>query len=65
VKGGGPIWKTWQKIQYAKEKEWYGFGGAWGDRSTKSTQLGPIDNYGPPGPGPVTSKSAKNVPEGW
>jgi hypothetical protein len=63
--GMGKSWKTWNNVQDASKKAWYGFGGAWGDRSNESTQIDQIDNYGPAGPGSSRLSDPKVVPEGW
>jgi Tol biopolymer transport system component/PKD repeat protein len=65
--GQGVSWDTWNRVEYAKEKWWYGFAGNWGDASRESSHLfsGALDNYGPVGPGPSRSKVADAVPRVW
>lgn len=60
--GEGSAWRPWEgKLRSAKLQPWWGFGGAWGDRSSKSTRIAAVDNYGPPSPGP----SNVAVPGSW
>lgn len=63
--GKGKAWRPWQDRQLTdvENQAWYGFGGAWGDRSSKSFKklTGLLDNYGPPAPGPKNV----SVPKAW
>ena len=61
----GDRWDTWNNTVDARTKSWYGYGGAWGDRSEYSTSIAAIDNYGPSGPGPIRSKASDVVPPSW
>lgn len=68
----GKVWRPWENgpIRDATKQPWYGFGGHWGNNGP-STPIGPIDNYGPPGPGPTRSglqdstKEGRAIPKGW
>jgi hypothetical protein len=46
---GGARWRTWIAGVRSTEVDWYGFGGAWGERGSNSTTTGP------PGPGQRTA----------
>lgn len=60
---GGKVWRPWDNGQLTRvtNHAWYGFGGGWGDRSSKSSNIPGVDNYGPPAPGPRN----KGLPRGW
>jgi hypothetical protein len=47
--GGGARWRTWIAGVRSPEVDWYGFGGAWGQRGSNSTTTGPA------GPGQRTA----------
>lgn len=59
--GKGPLWATWNHTVDATTEPWYGFGGNWGERF----EFGVVKNYGPPGPGPIRSKTSDTVPSTW
>lgn len=68
VDGNGKVGRGWfykGDVRDASKEPWYGFGGAWGDRSSNSTPVAEIDNYGPEGPGPERSIREDTIPPAW
>jgi hypothetical protein len=66
VSAKGKHWDTWKHHTNARDQAWYGYGGNWGDHSSKSSQVPDgLDNYGPEGPGQDRSQGSDVVPAGW
>jgi hypothetical protein len=39
-------WETWQALSDARDRPWYGFGGAWGEPGESSATTGPLGPHG-------------------
>lgn len=41
-----PRWQTWQDLSSVRKRDWYGFGGAWGEPGLTDPTTGPLGPHG-------------------